>query len=112
MNRSSKDPPAAHVYTAEFYDQQQEGSFRSARRVLPHLVELTSPRSIVDVGCGVGTWLAAALEMGIADVLGVDGAYVDRQMLRIPGDRFLVVDLTQPLGTESDLRRGALPRGG
>ena len=97
MSRSKTDSPHAHVYSTEFYDRQKDGSFRSAQRVLPHLVELTSPRSIVDVGCGLGTWLAAALEMGIQDVLGLDGPYVDRQLLRIPQDRFLAVDLTRPV---------------
>ena len=97
MSRAKTDSPHAHVYSTEFYDRQKDGSFRSAQRVLPHLLELTSPRSIVDVGCGVGTWLAAALGMGIHDVLGLDGPYVDRQLLRIPQDRFLTVDLTQPV---------------
>jgi 2-polyprenyl-3-methyl-5-hydroxy-6-metoxy-1,4-benzoquinol methylase len=86
-----------HTYTTAFYEQQSDGSIRSARRVLPHLLEIVSPKSIVDVGCGVGTWLAAARELGIDDVLGVDGPYVDRRMLQIPDERFQVADLTQPL---------------
>jgi SAM-dependent methyltransferase len=87
------------TYSPEFYSLQKDGSLRSARRVLPHLIdliELASPKSLVDVGCGVGTWLAAARELGIADVLGVDGAYVDRSQLQIPEDRFVAVDLTEP----------------
>jgi SAM-dependent methyltransferase len=83
-------------YSRRFYEQQQEGSFRSAMRVLPHVFELVSPRSIVDVGCGVGTWLAAARELGVVDVCGVDGDHVDRAMLRIPAERFRPLDLTQP----------------
>ena len=86
-----------HTYSPAFYEQQIDGSIRSARRVLPHVIDIVSPKSIVDVGCGVGTWLAAARELGIEDVLGVDGAYVDRRMLRIPQECFHVADLTQPL---------------
>lgn len=82
-------------YSSEFFKQQQDGSYESARRVLPHVIELVSPRSVVDVGCGVGTWLAAARGLGVADVLGVDGAYVDPDMLRIPPDRFRPLDLTR-----------------
>jgi SAM-dependent methyltransferase len=85
-----------HPYGSEFYRNTQEGSLRSARRVLPHLIELAAPRSIVDVGCGVGTWLKAAAELGVADIAGIDGAYVDRTMLQIPPDRFTAVDLTNP----------------
>jgi SAM-dependent methyltransferase len=84
-------------YSSKFYEQQQEGSLRSARRVLPFLLDLTDPKSIVDVGCGVGTWLAAARELGVRDVLGLDGPYVDTTMLQIPPDCFRAADLTQPL---------------
>ena len=83
-------------YSARFYQQQRDGSLRSARRVLPHLVELVSPRSVVDVGCGVGTWLKAASELGIDDIVGLDGAYVDRSMLQISPARFVPADLTRP----------------
>ena len=89
-----------HTYSSDFYAQQQEGSLRSARRVLPHLVELVGPRSIVDVGCGVGTWLAAARELGITDIAGIDGGYVDRRMLQIPEDRFFAHDLSRPFRLE------------
>lgn len=83
-------------YSSQFYAQQQEGSLRSARRVLPHLIELVQPQSIVDVGCGVGTWLKAAAELGVRDLAGLDGAHVDRSMLQIPAEQFTAVDLTQP----------------
>jgi hypothetical protein len=36
-----------------------------------------------------------ALSEGVSDVLGIDGAYVDRQQLLIPSDRFVVRDLAQ-----------------
>jgi hypothetical protein len=83
-------------YSAEFYRLIEEGSFRSAQRVLPHLLELTPPHSLVDVGCGIGTWLKAARDLGVIDIFGVDGAYVDRRMLRIPEAHFKAVDLSRP----------------
>lgn len=42
------------------------------------MLELYTPESVVDVGCGVGTWLAAFAQHGVDDVLGVDGDYVAR----------------------------------
>jgi SAM-dependent methyltransferase len=87
-------------YPPEFYIQQQEGSLRSARRVLPHLLELAAPRSIIDVGCGIGTWLKAAEELGVHDLAGLDGAYVDRSLLQIPHQQFTAIDLTQPFRME------------
>jgi SAM-dependent methyltransferase len=77
--------------------QSQLGVRRSALELLPILFEMLPVRSIVDVGSGVGTWLSVARELGIEDVLGVDGSYVNRDLLQIPVDRFHPHDLTTPL---------------
>lgn len=53
--------------------------------------------SVIDIGCGVGTWAAEFLRHGVNDVWGVDGEYVDCSQLRIPAERFLVRDLSKPL---------------
>lgn len=73
------------------------GSRQSARRVAPIVTGLLHPRSVVDIGCGVGTWLAAFRDLGIEDVVGYDGDYVDRSLLQIPAEAFHPVDLNQPL---------------
>jgi hypothetical protein len=91
---------AAAPYTTDFFSQQQEGSFRSALRILPFVFELISPRSVIDVGCGVGTWLAAARTLGVTDVMGLDGDYVNRGLLRIPEECFRSTDLSQPFTCE------------
>jgi SAM-dependent methyltransferase len=91
---------AAEHYTAEFFNRQQEGSFQSALRILPLVFDLTAPRSVIDVGCGVGTWLAAARTLGVVDVMGLDGEYVDRRLLRIPPDCFRATDLSRPVDCE------------
>jgi SAM-dependent methyltransferase len=51
----------------------------------------------VDVGCGVGTWLAEFRRRAVEDVLGVDGAYVERSMLEIPAERFVAGNLDESL---------------
>jgi SAM-dependent methyltransferase len=80
----------------------REGVRRSAHNVVPLVVELLQPRSVVDVGCGLGTWLAVFREHGVDDILGIDGDYVKRNLLEIPASRFLAHDLREPL--ESDRR--------
>ena len=84
-------------YSAQFYAGQREGSRRSAERVVPLLVEMFAPKSVVDVGCGLGTWLSVFEECGVTDIEGYDGDWVALGDLRIDPDRFRAADLVQPL---------------
>lgn len=84
-------------YTPEYFAALQPSVLASARQVVPLIVALCAPRSVVDVGCGNGCWLCVFREHGVDDVLGVDGAYVRPETLLIPAERFLAHDLTTPL---------------
>jgi SAM-dependent methyltransferase len=92
-------------YPNSFFDEQRGGSIASARHVVPIVMELIQPRSVVDVGCGTGTWLSVFAEHQVVDFIGLDGDYVDRSQLLIPEDRFLACDLVDPvkLGRRFDL---------
>src|SRR5256885_5240345 len=81
-------------YSVEFFAKQRAGSYSSARAILPIVFDLISPASIVDLGCGVATWLAAAKELGVRDILGVDGDYISRNQLSIAQECFMAADLT------------------
>lgn len=72
----------------------------SAHAVLSHLIALTNPNSVIDVGCGQGCWLAVLRGIGITDILGIDGPWVDLENLEIPPSNFRVIDLTQPFRIE------------
>jgi SAM-dependent methyltransferase len=63
------------------------------------------PGSILDVGCGTGTWLRAALDLGIDDVYGVDGQGAAVSKLLFPRERFTLLDLRRrfDLGRRFDL---------
>lgn len=65
---------------------------RAARRVVPWIMERLSPGTVIDVGCGLGTWAAVFREHG-CEVLGLDGDCVPIDLLDIPRDRFREVDL-------------------
>jgi len=91
-----KAPPAKlTVYDQKFYAAHHEGSLRSARVIVPRLLSCIKVRSVVDVGCGLGTWLKAFQESGVADVAGYDGGYVDRAALLIDQRLFSSVDLRE-----------------
>jgi len=64
---------------------------------VPLILEFVSPASVVDVGCGTGGWLAEFRKLGVKDVLGIDGVWVDTTMLKIPKEQFKVADLGQAI---------------
>ena len=68
----------------------------AAEQVLPILFSVFQPKSIVDVGCGLGNWIAIAKKMNVDDVIGVDGSYVNRLLLKIDSREFVEQDLTKP----------------
>lgn len=84
-------------YTKSWFAGQVATSRSSAEAAVPVIIDLTAPRSMVDVGCGLGAWAAEFGKRGVGHVEGVDGAYVDRSMLQIPQDRFTAHDLSTPL---------------
>ena len=102
---TTPSPDAAHVYDTLFYKYQREGAARSALGVLPLVIGSLSLRSVLDVGCGAAAWLAGYRELGVPDLFGVDGDYVDRNMLLIDTDRFIPKDITKSfdLGRQFDL---------
>lgn len=55
----------------------------SASKVLSILFDYVAPDSILDVGCGLGTWLSVAQAMGVREVQGVDGEWLDPGRLEI-----------------------------
>jgi SAM-dependent methyltransferase len=66
------------------------------RRVVPWLTERYAPQTVLDVGCGIGTWAAAFLEIG-CDVLAIDGAQMPDELLQIPRERFRVIDFEREI---------------
>lgn len=88
---------AMSPYDAVFFRGQREASYAAARIILPMVRSWIPVNSVLDVGCGAGPWLAAARDLQIDDVYGVDGDYVDRTLLMIPPDQFHPWDLSRPL---------------
>jgi SAM-dependent methyltransferase len=82
-------------YNPKFY-RELASSQESAREILPLVFEVVKPASVVDIGCGTGNWLAIAHELGVPDILGVDGPWAKKE-LAIPADKFFEHDLATPL---------------
>jgi 2-polyprenyl-3-methyl-5-hydroxy-6-metoxy-1,4-benzoquinol methylase len=85
------------IYTQKWLTKQAAGAAASARAAVPEILNvLPDARSVVDVGCGAGTWLAQFRVAGIATVKGYDGGEVAPEQLQIPPECFETVDLTAP----------------
>lgn len=96
----SKTSNADQLYDEKFYNFIAKGSEKTAREIVPLVLEFIRPQSVVDVGCGTGAWLSVFQEQGVEDILGVDGDYVELRSLLVPEESFLVHDLTKPLELE------------
>ena len=85
------------MYGNAYFDRRLEEGRRAAEAIVPLLVDLARPQSVVDVGCGSGSWLEAFMNRGLKDLIGVDGDYVDRSSLPFGPERFIAADLFHPL---------------
>lgn len=92
-------PPASSSagYDPHFFQALRQGSYESAQVIVPIVLGWLHPQSVVDVGCGDGTWLSVFQAHGVGTILGIDGDYVDRTDLQIPRECFTAANLQQPL---------------
>ena len=84
-------------YGALYTDARVAQTRASAAAVVPIVLELLPVRSVVDVGCGVGTWLGEFERRGVADHVGIDAEWVSLEQLEIARDRFVEARLERPL---------------
>lgn len=80
-DKSMNSPP---LYSDAFYAGQVAGSQKSARIVMDLLFRYFIPKSVLDLGCGRGGWLAAASACGASVLEGRDGPWVDPKALLSP----------------------------
>lgn len=90
-------------YNQEFYETGKNGSRASARVILGEMFKLlgAAPARVADIGCGLGTWLRVALELGAKSIHGFDGDWVPRANLEIDPEYFTPCDLLRPAGLPS-----------
>ena len=65
------------VYDREFYGDQQI-AYNSAKCILDLVSQWHKPRSVIDIGCGLGTWLKVWQELDSSiKIVGLDGNDVE-----------------------------------
>lgn len=87
---------AEQVYNDNFYKNRNKDTEYAAVKILGSTFERLrfEADSMVDVGCGVGTWLRVARDKhNVNTIVGLDGDYVPRQYLQIEGSCFIPSNL-------------------
>lgn len=85
------------TYDRAFFEQKGRTTHHSAERIVPLVLSILDVQSAVDVGCGEGSWLAAFRHRGLDDLLGLDGDYVPKDLLKIPAHAFVHSDLSREI---------------
>jgi SAM-dependent methyltransferase len=85
----------SHAYDQKFIRYAATSSRYGASKVIPIVLSALDVGSVLDVGCAGGGWLSEWKQAGIADVFGVDGAYVNVADLEIEPERFKAADLSR-----------------
>ena len=83
-------------YSKNYYERRSNLSFTSAEKTLHHLKKFYDFSSVVDFGCGTGTWLKVCQKIGCKDILGLDD-YAEEILLEIPKENFLRKNIGEPV---------------
>ena len=73
-----------------------DNSDTSPSILIPILLDLFHPQSVLDVGCGIGNWIKTFEENGVSDVLGIDGMHLNKSLFLLGEDKLLLLDLEKP----------------
>ncbi len=94
----------SEIYNQSFYDEQRQASLDAAGKFLPFLFNYYKPQSVIDIGCGIGTWLKVCQDLGIENIQGVDINTIESSLLLVPRESIRQLDLTKvPLGNNFDI---------
>ena len=88
-----------NLYDKHWFSSQISDSSSSAAAAVPEILRLApEAKSVVDVGCGAGTWLEQfkLLNPAIERIYGYDGGTPDASQMRIPAESYQRIDLSEP----------------
>jgi SAM-dependent methyltransferase len=85
-------------YSQRFYEEDIITAGRSAAEIVPLIIKLLPIKSVVDVGCGAGAWLAEFKKHGVTETVGIDGTHAHTEWL--DQTEFIVHDLTKRIALD------------
>jgi SAM-dependent methyltransferase len=92
MKNKNKHPPV-YIHDVAVHNSN------APNEIIPILIELFKPISVVDFGCGIGTFLSAFKSFGVTNVLGIDGPWASKELLytNINPSEFLETNLAKDI---------------
>ncbi len=80
---------------SKYLHTEEKHNLSDPKVIVPEIIRLLNPKSVVDFGCGVGTFLDVFKQEGVTEVLGIDGPWVNKDLLHqhIDSTEFLEMDL-------------------
>ena len=81
------------------HDIKQLHNLDSPNLLVPEILKLVNPKSVVDIGCGLGNFLHVFKKNGVKEVLGVNGPWVEKNLLfeYIEPEEFLEANLEKEI---------------
>ena len=77
------------VYQSNYYRNRNNWTAPSVKAIMQIILPIYKPNSILDLGCGSGSWLhTISKEYKIPEFLGVDGHWIEKKELLIPQTNF------------------------
>lgn len=98
-NKMGENVVRGNIYDEAFYMEVSDRYAGVYEEIARAVFGWFAPKSVVDVGCGTGGYLGAFQKHG-CEVLGIDGAYVDKNLLLFDPHCFLPFDLTEKLALD------------
>ena len=90
----SRSADLTKLYDGDFYDGQREGSRASAEIAVALILDMLSPKSVIDIGTGVGHWPTTFKKMGVPLVRGIDGPWARNSAQQLGNDEFIPCDFS------------------
>ena len=88
------------LYNEKFYAVRRAEVIPSAEAIMGLIFKMFHIESVIDFGCGTGTWLNAAQSLGATNVTGIEGDWLKDEFLDSPNLDVIRKDLANPVRIE------------
>ncbi|MDB0041029.1 class I SAM-dependent methyltransferase [Algibacter sp.] len=66
---------------SKYIHDEDTHNLRAPKKIVPEIIKILNPKSVVDFGCGIGTFLNVFKQYDVKDILGLDGPWANKSLL-------------------------------